>query len=114
MICTDGSWAIFELDEIMPGRHGPKKTESDLKGELVKPGRYIILKEGGYYYLLVLLHIMDSPFLRWKSYIGRSDARKVPTAGVDGFEVLEHAKRGEFSILRMDTANVRETVTENV
>lgn len=46
----------------MPGRRGPKKTESDLKGELVKPGRYIILKEGGYYYLLVLLHIMDSPF----------------------------------------------------
>jgi len=37
----------------MPGRRGPKKTESDLGHEFVKPGRYIILKEGACYYLLV-------------------------------------------------------------
>ncbi|KIJ94207.1 hypothetical protein K443DRAFT_683938 [Laccaria amethystina LaAM-08-1] len=47
IIQTDGSWTIFELDETMPGRRGPKKTESDLGRELVKPGRYIILKEDG-------------------------------------------------------------------
>ena len=46
----------------MPGHRGPKKTENDLGRELVKPGRYIILKEGGCYYFLALLHIMDSPF----------------------------------------------------
>jgi hypothetical protein len=61
IIQTDGSWTIFELDETMPGRRGPKKTESDLGRELVKPGRYIILKEGGCHYLLMLSFIVHSP-----------------------------------------------------